>query len=216
MATGGTTLLEMVNIWHLGTIVSCFIPKEPPQPLQWWAALEMCASGSSRASPGEHTLLRWAHLREHQSTPTATQTGGASFGNGREEFRPAGEWVLITGHATATLTAFLRKVTALMSVLRNYLPWAFPSCYSFSSSLLQSPHLGLSQLIFWNWLISVSYFSEKFIPIWGCWRIRSCSIKLWMGYQTFSSKPSKNYFWGLHSVCFLKHILYSCALKCLP
>lgn len=32
MATGGTTLLEMVNIWHLGTIVSCFIPKEPPHP----------------------------------------------------------------------------------------------------------------------------------------------------------------------------------------
>lgn len=157
MATGGTTLLEMVDIWHLGTTVSCFAPKEPPQPSsggRLWRCVPLgvaeSAQVSTPAGASEHSHSypdRWSLLWKREGT---VQTRG--------------ELVLITGHATATLTAFLRKVIAPMSVLRNYLPWAFPSCYSISSSLFQSPHLGLRQLIFWNSLISVSYFSGEVNP----------------------------------------------------
>lgn len=44
---------------------------------------------------------------------------------------------------------------------------------------------------------------------------KPCSIRLWMGYQTYTSKPNKEQFWVLHCVCFIKYIFYRHCPKCL-
>lgn len=156
-------------------------------------------------------------LREHQGTPPATEASGAPLetgGNSSDQEGKGCSWQELPQPASQH---FCEGLLLQCQHSESACPGHFPPV---TAPPLHSPRVSSPgpQLINSLELINIcgGFFLEMFIHIWGCWRIGSCNIRLWMGYQTLSSKPSKNYFWALHCVCFLKYSLYSHAPKCLP